>query len=371
VKTFYNSFVPYERYKDKIMTDTYFPIKFFDEMSEMDTTVAAKLEAVTETSGLRDPYATLLIRFMEKAKEAKSEWRNKSLQAMIVGYAETGKRVDANNPVYKKQKEEKTKEEKTSRPLENYDGNQRTKLLLWILLLETFMDTPYECSRQLIDTLVQKRGEALKENARKLRFTAVFHCISNILKRSQLPCIRQESKDVYGETGKLIYYLSLLADYSYSQNSLDETRRFLHKLPGCNGDIAETYIAREEYHRTEHRYLPLNGKVLTMQDVTFVTQVIHRPAEKLFNYLKDTTEKLNGKIIKSLDIKFAEKTKRKNHKAWKYFLIREINTAWMKIANCVGSIVYPTEGLPTGKQRNAFDKIFAGLPQICFAYYVY
>jgi len=247
---------------------------------------------------------------------------------------------------------------KSNRTFDNSDGNTRTKLILWLLLLKRFFGSNHACCTSLLAP-IESKVELLRLSQTPIdtAWDPIFYCLSLIIKRSHLDGIGVNDK-AYGTPGFLvIYILSLLADYCFSENSRSETTRFLSKLPGVRGDIADDYVTHNLSESIQamdtSRFKALNNEKITSEDAAFVSLVFLIPTKNIFQALKEMVDELNKVVTKSgstaKTITKEEARRRGGQKFWKSLVVREINYSWMKIVNCVGSIVYPTEYVSEGE----------------------
>jgi hypothetical protein len=333
VLAFFNQFVPYERLESKIMKHQYFKEEEYDNLSQIDVNDEQAVKNCCDHFGFVTTVMAKQFIGLIQMITKKDDWKKSSFRSAMVGYAATiNKQIQNPNDLKKK----------TARPFENCDGGLRTKFFLWMLLLNKYFSVEYagckEFATKLADSQLKAEGG---EKERGDQFLAVYNCVSHIQLRSQMTIIRNRTWQNFGLSSDVILPVSLIADYCYSEESLGETQRFLSKLPACEGDIAQFYVIPEVY-AFAHRKLPLDTPELNREDTKFLSRVFPTPVTALVAAFKGIVQGIIEENALTSNDDTETKKARKAEKRWINMMNREVTTAWMKIVNNVGFLVYPT-----------------------------
>ena len=335
VINFLSTYVPYDLKPGSVLPHTYYST---ESLSVFLTEAPAGRDQFLELFDIQAPFATLLYHLMLYKEQTKHPpWKLSSFHNLMAGYAVT-KKTDK-DPDYRTLR--------SNRDFENYDGFTRNKLFFWMLLLQNFFQSPLTCVVDLVAKINTVATTGRTTSAEK--DTALYKCISKIMYFGQLDYVRLGAKKSFGTEGHAVHLLALFADFVFCKNTLLETRRFLFKLPECKGDYASSYLPYAVSPK-EMSFEPLNQKKIDTADITFLKQMFQNPARAIYESLKTPITAINVAAMADMDgINQAQRQLRTAHKFFRPLLLREVNTAWMKIANLVGSWVHTTKDCCPGE----------------------
>jgi hypothetical protein len=226
------------------------------------------------------------------------------------------------------------------------DAEKRNKIFAWIYFLDLFFRSPFGCASQLMDsycpTLKQPASGAPPTDEHISK--CVFECMNKIFSRMYLD--RLPSKLDNSEMGNKKYALfvvGMIVDFNTGHESLNETKRYLSKLPGGQGDLSNDY-QKVHLELVARRYKPFDQECITSNDVEFMLQVFHQPTRLL-------SESIMTKLAKIFteNVTAPQKRYSKAKKTYAFHVNRQVNSSWMKIVLAVGSVVRPTASTGIGK----------------------
>jgi hypothetical protein len=344
VVAFYQRFIPYEYKENKVMTHTYFLPTDYDFLCKIDVNDKDDVSACCDKFGFDSS---------EMARE-------------YIAYLQLQVKTNDTDHLRSIMVEKKDKPDLL---FETSHGNTRTKHFLWMLLLRKFFEVDYKCCCDVKDMLELKQRETMEGDIAEYppHFIPAYFCVQHVHARSHLLQVKQENKRSYAQASNVVILVALFADCCCSEASLNETRRFLNKLPGCKGDIVQTYLVPET-QRFEWAKSPLNGANIDNDDEDFVAQMISNQIHRMVAGFQTHITELNNEIMDGREGDKLLLKIQKNKRVWKPLLFRELNKSWMKIVNIVGALVYPTKYTCPGTfTRSKFLRKL----RIFFCYYVF
>ena len=244
-----------------------------------------------------------------------------------------------------------------------HDAESRNKIFARLYFLDLFFSSPYGCAKTMVTTLT---GESTINDSSIT--TSVNKCMEKVLSRGyvdRLPAITLNSQ--LGTGRNPLYMVELIVGFNIGYSSIEDTKRFLNKLPVCQGDLSPTLGKGIYSDLRRKRYSPFVEETVSTNDGDFITQILLVPTKKL----QDTFVNLLIAGFVQQDTHRGQKRtaaqRRVMHlnKVYNFHLNRQINMSWIKIVNMVGSQVHPTDSTNEGKQNL---KYFWGLPPKIYFY---
>jgi hypothetical protein len=266
--------------------------------------------------------------------------------------------------VSKRTKKRKFSNEEDSKPPLRMESNHvlhQKKLLRWIEFISVLLESDSNPVKALInETLIALKINVQEQQRAKTVRMCIVRIVKNLLLRSTLTSVNATDLK-FGAFGGLYVLGGIYCDFVYDESDLLELNHFFQRLPAGVGSYEDLYLKDSTWKSP-------NKDRLLFQECGMDLPTIYTLGKMFFHCANSIAEAIRLHVNSRIQWHHtnrgeATKTLVIPTKKFLYPIIfRHVATSWLKILNCVGMVIHPTEHteqLVPGKGNRNIICVFA------------